>query len=121
MYHNETYFYYDISYVLFFISSCVSTLFPLIIILFLTASIVSHHIYMMPTAYHLTYGLVTYTTYLFLTLLDHYLYVYYSSPTSSLHNNLLYNVTIGGCTFSVSRSVPALSNFGSLRHTDVTI
>ena len=26
------------------------------------------------------------------------LYVYYSSPTSSLHNNLLYNVTIGGCT-----------------------
>ena len=55
-YYSITYFYYHISYVLFFIPSCVYTLFPLIIILFLTASIVSYHIYMMPTAYHLTYG-----------------------------------------------------------------
>jgi hypothetical protein len=55
-YYSITYFYYHISYVLFFIPSCVSTLFPLIIILFLTTSIVSYHIYIMPTAYHLTYG-----------------------------------------------------------------
>ena len=55
-YYSITYFYYHISYVLFFIPSCVYTLFPLIIILFLTTSIVSYHIYMMPTAYHLTYG-----------------------------------------------------------------
>jgi len=55
-YYSITYFYYHISYVLFFIPSCVYTLFPLIIILFLTASIVSYHIYMMPIAYHLTYG-----------------------------------------------------------------
>ena len=55
-YYSILYFYFHISYVLFFIPSCVYTLFPLIIILFLTASIVSYHIYMMPTAYHLTYG-----------------------------------------------------------------